>query len=263
MSINDSFYRNERSGSFANAVALGEAEGYQSLFLFGRNPDIDSAQEEHFVAWGTYQFQPTAGPMYLSSTNSGDVGLVYVVLALDENLLPVTCVGTTNGQGGSQLIGPEGQTDFLRANTMFNVTPAGTASVGDIYLGMESAPVGGIPSDANKVLLAGAEEQQSSQAVFTIPANATGLLSALVITTNRNSNGGNSDVYLNTRNLLTGGPSRRRTEAGVQVSGSSIVQYNLEYPVNLGSGTDVSLSAEASVNNTSLAGGFQLLLVDN
>lgn len=267
MNVNDLKFRNERFGGFRNAVPLGTVKGMQSLFLFGRNPDVDTGGVEDFVAWGVYQFQPTATEFYVTSTNAADVGLVYVVLALDENLNAVTCVVTTNGLTGSQVIGPNGETQFLRANLMFNVTPTGTASVGDIYLGTEAAPVGGQPADANKVLLASQREQQSNQAVFTVPAGQTALLDALVVTTNRNSQGGNSDILLRTRTIPDGqgrgGPFRTRTEAGVQVSGTSVIQYNLQFPVNLGSGTDIVLSAEVSSNNTALAGGFQLLLVDN
>lgn len=261
MSINDLEYRHREFGTFEQGVAFGEFPNYQSLFLFGRNPDVDTgAGMEDLVEWGTYTFQPTAGPMYLTSTSASDVGLVYVVLALDENLLPVTCVVVSNGISGTQLVGPNGETSFLRANIMFNVSPSGTASVGDMYLGTEASPVGGVPADANKVLLAGAEEQQSNQAVFTVPATQRGLLTGIVLTTNRGSSGGNSDIFLRTR-TIGGGPFRRRTEAGVQVSGSSIIQYNLPYPVYLGlPATDIVLSAETSANNTSLAGGFQLLL---
>lgn len=262
MALNDLINRNNLHGNFENAVALGQVRGHTSLFLFGRNDDIDAGLEEPFVAWGSYTFQTTAQPFYISSTNAADVGLVYVVLALDAEWKQHTCIAVTNGQGGSQLIGPNGETNFIRGNIMFNVTPSGQASLGDVYLGTEVAPVGGEPADANKVLLAGAAEQQSNQAVFSVPSGQTALLKALVVTTNRNSQGGNSDIYLNTR-IVGGGPWRRRTEAGVQVAGTSVIDYNLPFPVNLGQGTDIMLSASVSSNNTSLAGGFQLLLVED
>ena len=258
----DTLNRNNEFGNFENSVALGQAEGYQSLFLFGRNDDIDSSAEEEFVAWGDYTFQSTAAPFYVSSTNASDVGLVYVVLALDDNWEQHICTVVTNGQNGVQLVAPTGETNFIRANIMFNSTPSETASLGDIYLGTEASPVGGEPADPNKVLLAGVNEQQSNQAVFSVPSTHTALLKSVVVTTNRNSQGGNSDIYLNTRQVGVGS-WRRRTEAGVQVSGSSVIDYNLPFPVNLASKTDIKLSASVSSNNTALAGGFQLLLVDN
>lgn len=262
MALNDLISRNGVHGDFENAVALGQVRGHTSLFLFGRNDDIDNTAEEPFVAWGNYTFQATAQPFYVSSTNAADVGLVYVMLALDEDWNQHTCVVVTNGQNAVQVIGPNGETNFIRGNIMFNATPAGTASLGDVYLGTESAPAGGEPADPNKVLLAGSAEQQSNQAVFSVPRNNTALLKAIVVTTNRNSQGGSSDIYLNTR-AVGRGPWRRRTEAGVQVAGTSVINYNLAYPVNLGAQTDITLSAAVSSNNTALAGGFQLLLVDN
>lgn len=258
----DTLNRNNEHGNFENIVALGAAAGYQSLFLFGRNDDIDATAEEEFVAWGDYTFQSTAGSFYISSTDAADVGLVYVVLALDSNWEQQICTVVTNGQNGVQLVDGNGNTDFIRANLMFNSTPSGNASLGDIYLGTEASPLGGEPINVNKVLLAGVQEQQSNQAIFSVPSNQTALLKSVVVTTNRNSQGGNSDIYLNTRQVGVG-PWRRRTEAGVQVSGSSVIDYNLPFPVNLASGTDIKLSASVSSNNTALAGGFQLLLVDN
>ena len=249
-------------GSFEQAVALNKVPGYFSGFFLGVNPVVDTALEEDLVRWGQYTFQDasTPVPFYLSSTNAGDVGLVYVALLLDGDYKEHTVVMQTNGQSGVPIVAPDGTNTFIRGQILFNVTPTGTASLGDVFVGTEAAPTGGEPANANKVLGAYATEQQSSQAVHTTPVNEEGLIEALVITTNRNTTGGSSDIYLNTR--TENQPARRRAETGVQVSGSSILDYNFRYPVRIPPKTDIWLSAEVTNNNTSLAGGFQLLRID-
>ena len=266
MSLNDKIYRDLQAGSFEQSVPLGGSPGWFSIYAFGTNPDVDTGVgEENLLKWGVYTFQTSASNFYISSTDAGDVGLTYVAILLDEDFRSVTVTGVTNGQNGVQIVGPGGETLFRRGQILFNVTPGGTRSVGNVFIGTEASPVGGEPADANKVLGAYTEDQQSNQAVYTIPRGRVGLLQGFAITTNRNTVGGSSDVYFNTAgNILTDGTispqaARRRAELGVQIAGNSAFLYNLPYPVALSEGADVFLSAEVTSNNTRLAGGFQVV----
>lgn len=262
MSMND-WKRNQwKNGTFEQAVSLGNVDGYFAGFFLGVNPDVDNTAEEQLVRWGQYTFQDpnTPVPYYISSTSASDVGLVYVMLLLDGDYNEHTVVSFTNGTTAQQVVAPDGTTEFIRGQILFNVSPDGSESVGDVFVGTEASPSGGEPADVNKVLGAYAEEQQSSQAIHTIPAGEEGLIEALVVTTNRNTQGGSADIYLNTS--TDGQPRRRRAETGVQTAGSSIIDYNFKYPVRIPEKTDVWLSGTVTNNNTSLAGGFQLLRVE-
>jgi len=261
MSINDWNRNSKRFGGFEQAVALDRVDGYFSGFFLGVNPDADTATEEDLVRWGEYTLQDdsTGVPFYISSTSASDVGLVYVCFLLDVDYKEHIVVGVTNGTTAVQLVATDGTNEFIRGQLMFNVTSGAVKSIGDVFVGTEAAPSGGEPTNPNKVIGAYSTEQQSSQAVHTVPAGEVGLIEALVITTNRNAVGGSSDIYLNTK--IFDQPARRRAETGVQVAGSSIIDYNFKYPINVSSKTDIWLSAEVTSNNTSLAGGFQLLRV--
>lgn len=267
--FNDLFIRHNRFGDFKQATAIGSIKDFFSFYAFGMNPDLDAGPEENLVAWGTYTFPTVAVPFYLSSTDVLDTGLTYVALLLDEDLNEVTVFGVTNGQSGVQLIGPNGETNFLRGQILFNNSPDGSFSMGDVYVGTEASPTGGEPADVNKVLCAGQLDQQTNQAIYTVPRGKTGLVQAFAVTTNRNTTAGSTDVYFNTKNNILpdgtfgGGPRRRRAELGLQTSGNSAFLYNLPFPVRVGEGSDIFLSAIASANNTRLAGGFQVFTVDN
>lgn len=267
--FNDLVVREHKFGNWQQAVSFGAIPDFFGIYVFGVNPDLDTGAEENLIKWGTYTFQTSATPFYVTSSNAGDVGLTYIAVVLDEDFNELVIPVTTNGQTPVQIIGPNGETDFTRGQILFNVTPAGTASLGDVYVGTEAAPVGGVPADANIVLFAEAVDQQSNQSIYTVPRGRTGLIQAFAITTNRNSAGGNSDVFLNTKDnilpngTLGGGPKRRRAELGLQVSGSSAFLYNLPLPVRVTEGTDVWLGAVTDNNNTRLAGGFQMLTIRN
>lgn len=260
--INDLVARDLGFGNFEQAVALNKVPDYFSIFLFGRNPDIDTGLEENLVPWGVYTFQDKDNPlpMYVSSSNATDVGLTYVAVLLDGNYDEHVCVVTTNGQNPVQIVSPTGETNFIRGQIFFNVTPNGTKSVGDVFVGTESSPVGGVPNDTAKVQAAYALDQQSSSAVYTVPRGKDGLFHGVIVTTNRNSTGGASDVFLNTSE--NGQPVRRRFQIGVQTSGSSMLSYDLPYPVRFAEKTDIILTANVTNNNTSLAGGFQMVTVN-
>lgn len=262
MAMNDWKKNQTKYGSFEQAVALNQIDGYFSGFFLGINPDVSTGVEEDLVRWGAYTFQDdsTGVPFYISSTDGSDIGLQYVCLLIDENYKEHTVVGVTNGNTGVLLVAPDGTDTFIRGNIMFNVTSGATQSIGNVFVGTEANPVGGEPANANKVLGAYSTEQQSSQAIHTVPAGEEALIEALVITTNRSTQGGSSDIYLNTK--IFDQPARRRAETGVQVAGSSIIDYNFKYPIRVPEKTDVWLSGEVTNNNTALAGGFQLLRLD-
>jgi hypothetical protein len=231
------------------------------VFLFGVNLDIDTGVEEDLVPWGVYTFQDPNNPVpfYISSTSISDVGLQYIALLIDRGFKQHTVVGTTDGQNAVQLVAPDGTDTFIRGNVLFNNSEGGVSSIGDVFVGVSDSPAGGEPEDSDKVLGAYSEDQQSLLGLYTIPKGSTGLLTSLVVTTDGNSSG-SSEIFLNTR--TDNRPKRRRAEVGVQVSGSSSLDYNFKYPVRFSEKTDIWLSVEASNNNTALSGGFQLLVVE-
>lgn len=248
-------------------LARGKIAGQRDLFLFGRNPSLQSGALEDFIPWGgEYQFQTTAGAFYASSTEAADVGIVCVALLLDENWDPATVVFQLDGTNPVQLIAPDGRSSFIRGNICFNIDPQERATQGDVYIGTDSNPSGGVQPVANRVIFFSSDEQQSNMAVHSVQRNATVLVHAIINTINRDSGTSSAtDIYLRTRNRGEG-PFRRRTEAGVQTGGSSVIDYNIPIPVDVSGsikqGTDIVLSAIAGSNNTRVGGGFLIQILE-
>lgn len=248
-------------------LARGKILGQRDLFIFGKNPSLQTGVLGDFIPWGgLYQFQETASEFYASSTDPTDVGIACVALLLDENWDAVTILFQLNGTTPVQLIAPNGGSLFIRGNTCFNVDPLERATQGDVYIGTDPAPVGGIQPVPNRVIFFSSNDQQSNMGVYSVQRNASVLIHAIINTINRDSGTSSAtDIYLRTRNRGEG-PFRRRTEAGVQTGGTSVIDYNIPIPVDVSGnsrqGTDIVLSAVASANNTRVGGGFLIQVMD-
>lgn len=248
-------------------LALGRLRGQSDIYAFGSNPNLNANTLEDLILWGgLYQFQTVPSELYATSTSALDVGIVCVATLLDENWGNVTVAFVLDGLNPVQLVAPDGRSLFIRGNLCFNSDPAGVATIGDVYVGTDPAPVGGIQSIPNRVSFFSSLEQQSNSAVFSVPRKTHVLLHAIIVTSNRSSGTSSStDILLRTRNINQG-PFRVRTQAGVQTGGTSIFSYNLPIPVDISgrekAGTDVVLSCISSANNVAVGGGFLIQMME-
>jgi len=242
--------------TYDEAIASGEIQGAYGFFAFGRNQSISADTEEFVIDFANqYTFLETAEQLYISSSSASDTSVTMVIRVLDENYVQHDIVQTINGQAKT----PVNLPNALRVIFTFN--GGSTLQQGDVYVYSDTTVTNGVPDDLTKVLAkSDTAKQQSNMANFTVPFGKYALIRAIVITANKSNNTGAADVYLNTRER--NGVRRRRAELGLQTGGSSQFTYSFEIPIRFEYGTDIFLTAEPTVNNYDIAGGFQLQIED-
>lgn len=116
----------------------------------------------------------TAGdPLYISSASTSATQIIYLEgVDMDYNLASETI--TLQGQTGVAI-----STTFRTIFKGYNIN--GTPLTGDVYIGTEAVPVGGIPDDSNMyanipATYNGEQANQTLTSIFTIPANYTGFI---------------------------------------------------------------------------------------
>ena len=227
-----------------------------SIYLFGRNTDVDTGAEEYLTDFwaGSYDFPNTAETFFISSSSPADTSVTIAYRCIDENWNVDDGVITLNGQTSVEVPGgPK-----LRALIAFNGGSVDLA--GDVYIYRATTVTAGVPDDLTQVVMhVDPVRQQSSAALYTVPAGHTAYIVDIAMTVNRNTTGGSADVALNT--WAYNGVRRMRADLGLQTAGSSSFTKPFDYPIRITEKTDIFLSANVSSNNHDLAGGFQLLLI--
>lgn len=228
-----------------------------SLFLFGRNHKIDTATDPEmltdFSTDGNYPFLSTPEELFISSSSALDTSVVIVCRMLDVNWNVKDVVVTLNGQNTVQVLGGP----FVRCLIAFN--GGAVDQDGDVHVYRTSTVTNGVPLVVDTLMKVSVINQQSSAALFTVPSGFTGYIGSLIMTINRNSTGGSSDIGLVTKAF--NGVKRVRGELGLQTSGDSVFNYVFPIPVRIGEKTDIWLEASVTNNNTDIAAGFQVSLI--
>lgn len=227
-----------------------------SIFLFGRNSDIDIETSPEmltdFYENVPYPFLNNPEELFVSSSDAGDI-ITVVIRTLDTDWNVKDVVVVTDGQTPVQVPGGP----YRRVLLAFN--GGNVDQLGDIHIYRTSTVTGGVPDNADELMRVSQTKQQSSAAIYTVPAGYGAYLDSIVLTVNRNSNGGSSDVSLITKSST--GVRRIRGELGLQTSGSSNFTYSFPVPLRIGEKTDIWLEASTSHGGHDMAAGFQIVLI--
>jgi len=182
-------YRHQNELQFGMVVtSKAEEVGYAVENVVGRNGNIATTFEEVWDQGGAYTFMSAAAPLYLSSSNSGDVQVV-VATVLDANWNEVQITTTLTGQTAIVLTGGA---DYIRVQKI----EIASAPAGDIYIA-ESDTYGtpGVPDTATKIhgkILAG--NLRTQMAIVSVPVNQNGFVYEFCLN--------NPDVISGTADLL-------------------------------------------------------------
>ena len=180
MSIGSSGDFNDRN--FIWDVAMGRIPGYASAFVVGVQEDLDTVDGE-LTVWDNkfnVTFLSGSTELFFSSTSAGDTTQVVVVNGLDANFDPIGTIVTLNGQTGVSV----GNMTFV-----YSIVVAAGTVAGDVYIGTESAPTGGIPADANVQAKAILGKNISHNAFYMVPRGKAVMTTAIrgtVDTSNKN-----------------------------------------------------------------------------
>jgi len=238
--------------NFLLKIKMGLVPGFSIVHKFGFNPDIDVAgvYETVWSKGGQYSFRETPTNFYLSSSDASDVGQQFEVILLDVNYNESTHIIQLNGQTGVLI--PDGQ--YLRCNSLMNVSQPSKVTIGDVSIGTETSPVGGVPTLINTVAFAASQNQISNQAVYTVPADHTAFIANLSASVGKNKD---ATVLGSFREF--NGTFKNTEQLGLY---QNTVQRTIPFSV-MPEKSDLQMIGTAETNNQDIAAGFDFILVDN
>lgn len=247
------------------AIAKGDVVDTTFIHKFGEASNINTT--DGFVdIWDglgivtrakvpTYTFSATANIDSISSSDNGDTVDVRID-GLDTNFEEVTQTITLTGNTTATL-----GTPLIRAFRMVNV--GSTDLAGEVFLYINGAAItAGVPdlgSDIRAIINNG--NNQTLMAIYTIPAGKTGYMRDWYAVLSRNKANVLSTIHLDARPF--GQVFQLKHLSSIGSSGTSYVQHKYEEPEIFLEKTDILMHADTTVNDSGVAAGFDIVLVDN
>lgn len=263
------------TGSFVGfAVSLGFFLGWKGVDKFGENPDVDTGTtpEDITEIGGEYQWLAKTDPPSInkaSSSNSADIGQLIEVWGIRD---PETSEGNdlgyfvTNGQNKVDIFdNPELTGDpisFWRTDRMSNESDEGNDLQGDLYVYIDTAISGGVPTDITKVRAKVTNgNNQTLMAVYTTRPKTVGFLFKGELGGSRSQNSGQIQCAYYSRRYGKCFKVKKRVDITNQ--GSSVYVDKRSFPDRIPALTDIKLTVESvSANNTGTFGTFDVLEID-
>lgn len=242
--------------NFLLRVSAGLIPGMSFVNKFGENPGIDTATapEDVWSYQGLYNFSTTADITKLSSSNAGDDQLVQVQgLDTDWNLSLQTA--TLDGQNKVTL-----GTPLVRVFRVKNIGSTDIAGV--LYCYVDGAITSGVPDVATTVrAVINGDNNQTEMAIYTVPAGKTGYLISHYVNGSRI---GNNASICTLRQRTFGGVFRIHYRTSLIGTGTNNDKNEMVIPLPLNAKTDILWRVDSvSANNSGIAAGFSILLVDD
>jgi hypothetical protein len=237
-------------------IAMGLVPGYSTMNKFGENPGIDTATDPEDI-WdygGLYVFSTTAAIDTISSSSVDDTEPITIV-GLDANWDEVTQTKTLTGQTKAVL-----ETPLIRVYRAYNT---GTADiVGGVYIYEDGDITDGVPDDSSTIrALINNGNNQTLMCIYTVPAGKTAYFISGYVAYAKSSNTG---AKFSWRARAFGGVFQVKSTVALIGTGSSTWDYHYGVPVALPEKADILIRCdEVESNGTAVAGGFDLILVDN
>ena len=241
-------------------VAKGQIAGASTLYKFGTNPDVDSAEETIWSTGGNYPWPAAAFTAFISSSSAADANAstgakTVTVEGVDENYAVQTVTVNMNGQTQVQLGDASG---WLRINRIFVATSgSGGTAAGTIYVA-NSGGSSGVPTGITYGHIVQGENQ-SQLAVYTVPAGFTLYVDDVTFTAAIAIANKNVTAKFVTRDF---GSNTFRTRF-IQTLQSNLLVLPLRYPLALAEKTDIECRAFSDTTNVEVGASFQGVLIAN
>lgn len=241
---------NPAPSDFALNRARGRIQNTNGIHKFGRNPDIDTTIEAIWAYGGLYTFSASAETWYLVSSSAADVAVTITAEVLDGNYVATTRTTTLTGQTPVAIAGGT----ILRVNRAYN--SSGTVLVGNVYMLRSVNVTAGVPNVATDVrAMIQIGEEQTLQAMFTVPASTTAYLTQWAGGTDT----GTAQIILSVREF---GKVFRTRDRSVAAVGGGFDQAYGTY-LSIPEKSDILVEALTSANNTAVTADYDLILIVN
>lgn len=248
------FITEQAARSFVTAASLGMIVGVDTEIKFGHIPDADTGQVQDVWHLGAtiqeYVFpdRPGGEALTIVSDNPADVGLSMVVDYLDVAGLAQTADVVLDGVNLVTLV------DVVATAVHRIKNISNTKFEGEVTVQGALAP--------NTIFaVARLDDQQTSQAIYTVPSNKVGLIVGISNSLNR---GVGSDVK-SIFELAIRHPNevfRTRIRYGLQVQGTSNISSILAVPTPVPPWSDIKMRAEPTSNDVDVSSEISMLLFD-
>ena len=245
MAIPSSVTRFGKHEPFELQVVRNQIENHKTVFKFGFNPDVDSAEETIWDVGGIYAYPSSAVAMTVTTdagTPANDNGVKVIVFGLDEDYNEVNDEVTLAGAGTA-----------TTTQTFFRVFRA--------YVSGSQAPTGNlnITNGGTTYARITLNENQTLMALWTVPAGYTGFLDHVNIATGTT----NANQYVTAQIV-------QRTQGGVfrvmmkqTLSSGGVADFLLRYPIEISEKTDLEVRAESSGSNNLISANFSIVYIKN
>ena len=245
MAIPSSVTRFGKHEPFELQVVRNQIENHKTVFKFGFNPDVDSAEETIWDVGGIYAYPSSAVAMTVTTdagTPANDNGVKVIVFGLDEDYNEVNDEVTLAGAGTA-----------TTTQTFFRVFRA--------YVSGSQAPTGNlnITNGGTTYARITLNENQTLMAMWTVPAGYTGFLDHVNIATGTT----NANQYVTAQIV-------QRTQGGVfrvmmkqTLSSGGVADFLLRYPIEISEKTDLEVRAESSGSNNLISANFSIVYIKN
>ena len=247
------------------SIAAGDNPDILSVHKFGEAPDFDTADlfvamwdgaDDGGIAQFVYNYSTSAIIDSISSSSASDTGATEIQgLDTDWNLIIQTV--TMTGQTRKAL-----DTSLVRVFRIKNM--GSTDFVGVPYIYENTAISTGVPTDKTKIrALVQIGNNQTLMAIYTIPAGYTGYIYGFSASGANGAfnNLGQSIIRLYARPY--GGVFQLKKIIALNSAGNSFPQKDWEIPEKFPEKTDIEIRVDTTVNESALAGGFDLVLIKN
>ena len=245
MAIPSSVTRFGKHEPFELQVVRNQIENHKTVFKFGFNPDVDSAEETIWDVGGIYAYPSSAVAMTVTTdagTPANDNGVKVIVFGLDE--------------------------DYNEVNQEVTLAGAGTATTTQTFLRVFRAYVSGSQAPTGNLNITNGgttyaritlNENQTLMAMWTVPAGYTGFLDHVNIATGTT----NANQYVTAQIV-------QRTQGGVfrvmmkqTLSSGGVADFLLRYPIEISEKTDLEVRAESSGSNNLISANFSIVYIKN
>ena len=246
------------------AIAEGLVKNTSFIHKFGEAADIDTGNDFADIWDGcgplesgkiaNYTFSTTNDIDSISSTEVADTQVIEVQ-GLDIDYKLVLQDVTLDGRNSVTLTTP-----LIRVFRMKNI--GDTDITGEVYLRTNGSTItNGVPDDITSVrAVINDGNNQTLMAIYTIPAGKTGYMRDWYAALSR-SRTTVSTVKLRARPF--GQVFQLKHISAITSAGTSSLQHIYTEPEKFTEKTDIMISANASINSSSVSAGFDIVLKDN
>jgi len=246
------------------AIAKGYVEGSTFIHKFGNAPDFDPA--DGFVSvWDPAEDGTTHELMNvvystsaiidsISSSHVSDTNLMEIQ-GLDTDYALTVQTATLNGQNRVALT-----TSLIRVFRVKNISAVDL--MGNVIVYEDTPLTLGVPTLKSKIrAVVHAINNQTEMAVYTIPAGKTGYMRDWYASTSGAKKGSSHVLKVLARPF--GQVFQLKHKASIIEDGTSYIKHEYVEPEVFVEKTDIEMKVNTDQGGSSIAGGFDIVLVDN